>query len=230
MKLKVLVVEDNRALNSNISLMLKKEGFSPSSAYDMDDAREKFHSVGPNVVLLDIMLPGGDGRDLAPEFRRNPEVIIIMLTALGDEESRDSAYLGGADDFVTKPFSLREIALKLRAIERRLLNASSIYRMGDLEFDLETGRIESGSGRAVLTRSQAGFLKALYIKHRKDGGCLKKAEILGSAVDESGRIHTMVNKLRGKLRQAGSEKVLIETVYGKGYRLDIVGCGGKSDE
>ena len=141
MKLKVLVVEDNKALNRNISLMLKKEGFSPSSAFDIDEAKEKFISVKPHVVLLDIMLPGGDGRDLVSLFRDDPELIIIMLTAISDDGSKDSAYRGGADDYITKPFSLREIAFKLRAIERRLLYASAIYRIGDVEFDIETGRL-----------------------------------------------------------------------------------------
>lgn len=223
MKLKVLVIEDKKALNHNIVLMLRKEGFIPISAYDISYAKKEFIKENPDLVLLDIMLPGGKGYDLIPYFRRYSDVRIIMITALNDEESKEIAYLNGADDYISKPFKLKEIAFKLRVIKRRILQNSKNFKIGDITFDIETGELICNGQTTILSRNQINFLKLLYIKHDQES-YLDKTEIFDTTVDESGRIHTMVNKIREELNYVGSKRVSIETVYGKGYKFDVIKC------
>lgn len=221
MKLKVLVIEDKKALNNNIALMLRKEGFAPFSAYDIISGKEKFLECKPDIILLDIMLPGGKGYDLIPYFRAKSDARIIMITALSDGESKEIAYNNGADDYVIKPFKLKDIVFKLKAIQRRILLFTRIYKIGDISFDVETGELKCNSKIVILTRIQIKFLKLLFIEYKK-GTYLDKTEIFCTDIDESGRIHTMVNKIRDELDYIGSKNVLIETVYGKGYRFDVV--------
>lgn len=221
MDLKVLVIEDKKALNKNIALMLRKEGFIPICAYDISSAKKEFLKEKPDVILLDIMLPGGKGYDLIPYFRRYSDVRIIMITALSDEESKEIAYLHGADDYITKPFKLKDIAFKLKAIKRRIILNIKKYRIGDITFDIETGELNCNGQTTILTRNQINFLKLLYIEYEKNS-FLDKAEIFDTNINESGRIHTMVNKIREELNYVGSKGVFIETVYGKGYRFHVI--------
>lgn len=167
MELKVLVVEDKKTLNQNITLMLKKEGFIPFSAFDIISAKDQFLKENPDVVLLDIMLPGGKGYNLIPYFRDSSDVRIIMITALSDEKSK-------------------EIAFKLKAIKRRIISSTKKYRIGDITFDIETGELNCKGQSTTLTRNQINSLKLLYIEYEKNS-FLDKAEIFDTNIDQSGK-------------------------------------------
>ena len=119
MKPRILVVEDEVAISEPLAESLDREGFDAEVAGTIDAARDAYLRQAPDLILLDVMLPDGDGRDLAREIRRESDVPIIMLTARGEEIDRVLGLELGADDYVVKPFSMRELTARIRAIMRR---------------------------------------------------------------------------------------------------------------
>ena len=119
MKPHILVVEDEPTIAEPLAETLGRDGFTAEIAGTVSDAMTAFHGRSPDVVLLDIMLPDGDGRDLCRDIRKQSDVPIIMLTARGEEMDKVIALELGADDYVVKPFSARELAARIRAILRR---------------------------------------------------------------------------------------------------------------
>jgi len=116
---RVLVVEDEPSISEPLSDHLSREGFDPVAVASVAEAREAFGRYDPDVVLLDVMLPDGDGRDLSREIRSGSDVVIVMLTARGEEVDRIVGLELGADDYVVKPFSAGELVARIRAIQRR---------------------------------------------------------------------------------------------------------------
>ncbi|HVF08573.1 MAG TPA: response regulator transcription factor, partial [Actinomycetota bacterium] len=119
MTTRVLVVEDEAAISEPLADHLAREGFDTEVAGTIDEARKAFGRAEPDLVLLDVMLPDGDGRDLCRELRRSSDVPIVMLTARGEEVDRIVGLELGADDYVVKPFSAGELVARIRAIQRR---------------------------------------------------------------------------------------------------------------
>ena len=119
MKPRVLVVEDETSISEPLAAHLAREGFTPEVAGTLEAAREAFFRDEPDVVLLDVMLPDGDGRDFCREMRTRSDVPIVMLTARGEEVDRIVGLELGADDYVVKPFSAGELVARIRAIQRR---------------------------------------------------------------------------------------------------------------
>lgn len=231
MKIKALIVEDNATLNKSISNLLKKEGFEPSSAHDINGAKEMFLIVKPHIVLLDIMLPGGRGYDLIEFFRIYNDSQILMLTALDDEQSKRIAYENGADDYITKPFDLYELAYKLAAVKRRILSNLREINVGDILIDLDTNQLTCGEKSFFIQPSQTKLLKILYEKYAT-GNFLDKAEasdFICEGVDENPRLQTLVARTRKNLSTIGSKYVTIETIYNKGYELTVSSLGETFD-
>ena len=119
MRTRVLVVEDESAISEPLAGHLEREGFEPEMAASLAEARDALRRSAPDFVLLDVMLPDGDGRDLCREIRKASDVPIIMLTARGEEVDRIVGLELGADDYVVKPFSASELVARIRAILRR---------------------------------------------------------------------------------------------------------------
>jgi len=224
MKIKVLVVEDNKSLSRAIIDMLTKEGYDAFGSTDMKSAKKFFLKESPHIVLLDIMLPDSNGYDLIPFFRKRGDSIIIMLTALSDNEIKKISYENGADDYIIKPFDLYELIYKLKAIKRRIISQLKIYEIGDITFNAELNILSCNDKSIKIQPSQGKLLKALYEKYKIDTFLDKKDAIdwYSSSVDESFRLQTIVARLRKNLSGIGSDKVIIENVYGKGYRLVIL--------
>lgn len=229
MKIKALTVEDNRLLNKSVVNMLNKEGYEAFSAFDIDEAVKVFAEQKPHIVLLDIMLPGGNGCDLIKRFSANCDTRVLMLTALDDEQSKRMAYENGADDYITKPFDLYELVYKLSAIRKRVLSSMKKFSVGDISFDVESNLLSCGERGFYIQPSQMRLLRCLFAKH-EEKSYLDKMEACDfhcEGVDESQRLQTMVARLRKNLDDVGSKAVTIETIYNRGYELVV--SGGEAD-
>ncbi|MEA5040417.1 MAG: response regulator transcription factor [Clostridiaceae bacterium] len=227
MKIKALAVEDNPLLNKSIVNMLNKEGYDAAGAFNSDDAIRLFSAQKPHIVLLDIMLPDGNGCDLLRRFRESGDARILMLTALDDAQNKRMAYENGADDYITKPFDLYELVYKLFAIRRRILSNRKEYCVGDISFNIETNLLSCREKAFQIQPSQTRLLKCLCERY-EEARCLDKAEayeLRFEGIDESQRLQTTVARLRRNLTDVGSRTVTIETIYNRGYELAVAGDG-----
>ncbi len=223
---RVMIVEDNQALNRSIQQLLGREGFAVSTAFTAEKARKVFDTDKPDIVLLDIMLPREQGHTLIPYLREFKETYILMLTALDDSSSKRLCYTLGADDYMTKPFDMHELLFKLQAVSRRLISRRNIFRIGDIILDMEASQVQCHERTVPLQPSQAKLLKALYQKYNEHTYLTKhdlsewnRAEF---DTEENPRIHTLTARLRKNLSELGCTRLMIESVYGKGYQLIIL--------
>jgi DNA-binding response OmpR family regulator len=224
-KPRVLFVEDETSISGPFSSALRREGFEPVVCGTLAEARAELKRETPDLVLLDLMLPDGDGRDLARELRADSEVPIIMLTARGTELERVVGLELGADDYVVKPFSGAEVIARMRAVLRRVKPSEP-----DRPEDVEVGpvRVEFGSRRAFLngdelTLSRKEFdLLAELVSHA--GEVVRREDIISRVWDENwfGSTKTLdvhVGWLRGKLGDDAANPRLLHTVRGVGFRF-----------
>ncbi|MFM2036123.1 MAG: hypothetical protein RL459_1388 [Pseudomonadota bacterium] len=219
----VLIVEDEAAVAELISVNLRHHGFQPTWAMDSITAQAEMDSSLPDVVLLDWMLPGESGLVLARRWRSHPRtkaVPIIMLTARGDEADRVAGLDAGADDYIAKPFSTRELLARIRAVLRRRAPEPAVgpLQVGDLVLDAETHRV-THQGR-VLKLGPTEF-KLLQHLMRNAERVHSRAQLLDKVWGdhvyiEERTVDVHVKRLREALGAAGG---MIETVRGAGYRF-----------
>jgi DNA-binding response OmpR family regulator len=225
MNIKVLVIEDNLKLNRKICNALQIEGFTVIGAEDIIEAKTIFLDEKPDIILLDVMLPSGNGYDLIRFFKgKLGNCWVLMMTALNDTDCKKTSYEFGADDYITKPFDLFELIYKLRAIAKRINENSKEYTIGDIRVNEVTFEITKGTKKLRIPPSHIKFIKELFNKY-KEGSYLTKFEFQAEYLKEfedSNRIQTFVSRVRKNLQQIESENVSIETIYGKGYTLDII--------
>ena len=223
---KILIVEDESRIVRTLRLYLEQAGFAVCAAADGEQALAVFKRERPSLILLDLNLPGLDGLDVCRALRRDSHVPIIMVTARSEEMDRLIGLELGADDYVVKPFSPREVVARVRAVLRRAHNAAEpdILRAGDLLLDQSAYRAWFGETILDLTQSEFDLL-AVLVRHA--GRVLTRLQLLeatqGQAYEGFERsIDQHVKNLRRKLRAAAGDLPIIETVYGVGYRLDAV--------
>jgi len=222
----ILIVEDEKEIRDLLALYLRKEGFILSFAIDGEEGLSKARSEKPALILLDILLPGRDGLEVLREIRTDREIArtpIIMLTAKGDETDRIVGLELGADDYVPKPFSPREVAARVKAIFRRSLprtvpTEEGIYRKGELQLDVARHEVRYRDRIVVLTSKEFRILKVLMAS---EGKVLSRESILDRAWGE--RTHVLdrtvdvhIAKLRRKIPLLAKA---IETVKDTGYKL-----------
>lgn len=220
----ILIVEDDRKTAALLALYLEREGFHTLSAYNGEDALELARTDHPIFVILDLMLPKLDGWEVCRELRRVSDVPILILTAREEEMDRVLGLSLGADDYVVKPFSPREIVARVKAILRRAGPASSRARTlcsGDLMLDLEKRRVSLKGAPISLTLSEYRLLETLMVA---PGRVFTREELLNSlypsgeaVVDRVVDVH--IGKLRQKIEADPSRPRYIETVRGLGYRF-----------
>jgi len=221
----ILVVEDEEDIALLVSRVLEKEGYTVRIAHNLSEAQEFLEKQRPILIILDLMLPDGDGLELCKhlKFRENEqEIAIIILTAKGEEIDRILGFEVGADDYIIKPFSPRELALRVRAILRRFKETeapqSEIYRVGDLLLDVARHQAFVKGEPIHLTRTEFALLLTLF----KARGKVLTREILldrvwGYSFEGYARtVDTHIRRLRKKLGPCAS---FIETVWGLGYRF-----------
>jgi two-component system response regulator RegX3 len=221
-KPRVLVVEDETTISEPLAEHLVREGFDPTVAGTIADAERAFEATEPDFVLLDVMLPDGDGRDLARTIRQRSNVPIVMLTARGEEVDRILGLELGADDYVVKPFSARELTARLRAISRRSKpSARSPIQIGAIVLD-PSARTVSRDGEPVeLAAKEFDLLQYLMANA---GTVLRREAIMDEVWDPHwfGPTKTLdvhISWLRKKLEVDPSSPRYITTVRGVGFRF-----------
>lgn len=224
----VLVVEDEPGIASILIAYLQREGLRTQQAGDGLQALQLFRQLRPDIVLLDIHLPGMDGVDVLREIRSDGQTPVIMVTALADDVDKLLGLRLGADDYVVKPFSPAEVVARVRAVLRRTqqpaARAAAPIRVGRIEIDQEAhaALAYDDVGRATalpLTLTEFRLLACLAAQPRR---CFSRSHLIEHCLPESDALDRVIDshlsKLRRKLQQAGQGD-LIETVRGIGYRL-----------
>jgi DNA-binding response OmpR family regulator len=220
----VLLIEDENELARVAQSYLQNAGYTVLTAARGDTGLSLFHLSKPDLVLLDLNLPGMDGLDVAREIRRQGETPIIMVTARVEETDRLIGLELGADDYITKPYSPRELVARVRAVLRRAGRVPLQPRRlqeGDLELDLEAHSVVRAGHSIDLTPTEFNLLAALMAQ---PGRVFTRLQLLeaaqGTAYEGYERtIDAHVKNLRAKLEMDSREARLIETVFGVGYRF-----------
>ena len=221
----VLLVEDEASIAEPFARALEREGFAPVVAPTAAAARQLFAQKRPNIVLLDLTLPDGDGRELCREWRRESQVPIIMLTARGTETDRVVGLELGADDYVVKPFSAAEVAARIRAVLRRAApdRAAQHERVtiGELEIDPATRSATIRGAELGLTRKEFDLLARLA---RDPGTVVSREDLMADVWDENwfGSTKTLdvhIGFLRRKLGDDAAAPRYLRTVRGVGFQL-----------
>ncbi|HTN25211.1 MAG TPA: response regulator transcription factor [Solirubrobacteraceae bacterium] len=221
----VLLVEDEASIAEPFAKALEREGFSPVVAATAASARELFAKRRPNIVLLDLSLPDGDGRELCREWRRESQVPIIMLTARGTETDRVVGLELGADDYVVKPFSAAEVAARIRAVLRRAAPDRAAQhervQIGELAIDPATRSATLRGTELGLTRKEFDLLARLA---RNPGTVVSREDLMADVWDENwfGSTKTLdvhIGFLRRKLGDDAAAPRYLRTVRGVGFQL-----------
>lgn len=222
--LSVFIVDDDLKLTKLLKSYFDKEGFVTYLAHDGNNAVQAIFDKKPDLVILDLMLPGMSGWDICRKLRKESEVPIIMLTARDEETDRIIGLEMGADDYVTKPFSPREVVARARAILRRTQKASKSsepIRIGALLIDTERHMIKRGDETLDLTPTEFKILELLAASPNRVFTRLQIVErVQGYAFEGYERtIDAHMKNLRRKIEENPKEPRYIQTVYGVGYRL-----------
>jgi len=228
MSLKVLVVDDEDHIIELARIYLTREGYEVQGVGDGSQALARFTQIKPDLVVLDIMLPGADGLEICKEIRKQSQVPIIMLTARDEVTDKVVGLEVGADDYLTKPFHPQELVARAKALLRRARvepDAPKLIRAGKLEVDLERHEVRHEQAKVQLRPKEFDLLTLLA---RHPGRVFKRSELLDLVwgYDFPGYTRTVdvhVQQLREKLAAAGVTEPSIETVWGVGYRLELAG-------
>ncbi|MDA3646864.1 response regulator transcription factor [Saccharopolyspora indica] len=224
---RVLVVEDDPTVAQVITGYLGRAGFVPVVAADGVTGLELAESVAPDLVVLDVMLPGLDGIGFCRELRSRSRVPVIMVTSLTEEEDRLRGLEVGADDYLTKPFSPRELVLRVQAVLRRSdamppRPAGGVLRAGDLVVD-RAARVATKGGRPLNLKNKEFELLVFLLGN--PGRVVRRDELMRAVwAQEFGDASTVtvhVRRLREKIEDDPSRPGMLMTVWGVGYRFDL---------
>jgi len=226
MSARILVVDDDPAISEMIGIVLSGEGFDPSFAADGPAALERFREGRPDLVLLDLMLPGIDGIEVCRSIRAESGVPIIMLTAKGDPADVVDGLESGADDYVVKPFNPKELVARIRARLRPALpETGETIGIGDLVIDVVGHEVRRGGTRIPLTPLEFQLLLALAAKPNQ----VFTREMLLEQVwgyhykADTRLVNVHVQRLRAKVELDPDSPRIVTTVRGVGYRAGAVG-------
>jgi two-component system alkaline phosphatase synthesis response regulator PhoP len=221
---KILIVEDQTDLANGIEINLKKEGYKVLKTATGEEALQIAIRDFPDLIILDIMLPGISGLDVCRELRqKSVQIPIIMLTAKSDEMDRVVGLELGADDYITKPFSLRELLARIRVCLRRQPQQSDIprYRFGRVEIDFEKYRVTVRNKPVEMTQKEFELLRCMI---RNRDVVLSRDRLLDEvwgydSYPTTRTVDTHILKLRKKLEDDPADPKYILSVYGGGYRF-----------
>ena len=221
----ILVVDDEPIVRDVVVRYLKRDGFKTIEAASGDEAQRLLERELPALVVLDVMLPGIDGLELCRSIRARSDLPIVMLTARGEETDRIVGLELGADDYLTKPFSPRELAVRVRNVLRRAANPYSIsgqtLAFGDVEIDPATREVRRNDDALKLTLKEFDLLAFLASHPRR---VFSREQLMDhvwghrSELD-TGTVTVHIRRLREKIEAEPARPRHIETVWGAGYRL-----------
>ena len=222
----ILIIEDEPDIRKTIEYNFLKEGFKVSIAASLADGRAAFFSKSIDLIVLDLMLPDGSGLDLCREIKSNPEssnTPIVILTAKNEEVDKVVGFELGADDYVTKPFSVRELLLRVKAILKRRPNSNtqltSGITVGILRVDFDAHVVHVNNNETQLTALEFKLLKQFLDKRgRVQSRDQLLQDVWGYSSDITTRtVDTHIKRLREKLQEAGD---YIQTIRGVGYKFN----------
>ena len=224
MSRKILVVDDTRNVQLMLQEYLENQGFEICLAYDGVEAMEIFHAGGIDLILLDIMMPNMDGYQFISKLRTESSLPVIMITAKQQEADVVRGFELGADDYITKPFRLRELLMRIRAVMRRAAPAEGVepvLRVSDISLDTGKHEVRKGDTLVETTPLEFQLLKMLMesagrVVKRQDMS-LRLLDYGFSGSESTLKIH--IRNVRQKLGDDISEPRYIETVFGIGYRF-----------
>jgi len=219
---RILVVDDDQALAEMIGIVLRSEGYEPEFSADGNDAVEAFHSTKPDLVLLDVMLPGIDGIEVCKRIRADSGTPIIMLTARGDTADVVAGLENGADDYVVKPFNPKELVARIKTRLRPTAAAAdaTVLHAGDLTVDVAAHEVRRGDTVIALTPLEFDLLRALAEKPNQ----VFTREMLLDQVwgyhykADTRLVNVHVQRLRAKIEHDPDNPRIVTTVRGVGYR------------
>jgi len=224
---RILIVEDERGLVQSLSWYFNREGYETHSANDGNEGLRKAQTLIPDVVLLDIMLPGLDGLSICRELRaaeRTKQIPIILITAKSEETDQLVGYNMGADDYVTKPFSNKVLLQKIKVLLRRIdspVETGDVIEHVGIRIDRVRHRVTVHNDEISLTPTEFKLLECML---RQPGRAFNRHQLMDAAIGEGQivlerTIDVHVKTLRKKLEDAGGTTEMIETVRGVGYRF-----------
>lgn len=220
---RLLLVEDDRRVRRGTALAFKQEGFEILEAADADSALRQMEESKPDLAILDVMLPGRDGFELCREIRKRSNMPIIFLTAKTDTVDVVVGLESGGDDYVPKPFVVRELIARVRALLRRVQTEPTVeqIRIGELEITPESGTVRKGETPVSLTKTEFSLLCTLASRPN----IIFKREVLLERVwgydylGDTRLVDTHIRRLRGKIEDDPANPTLIRTVRGLGYKI-----------
>ena len=228
MAVSVLVAEDDRNIAELLQMYLEREGYAVTVAYDGGQALTKFRSIQPDLVLLDVMMPVMDGWGVCRAIRAESQTPIIMLTAKGETDDKVSGLKAGADDYITKPFEMREVLARMEAVlrrtgttttekaTRRLVFDKLIVDMDAFELTVDGKKVDAPPKEMELLYHLAASPNRVYTRNQL------LDEVWGfDYFGDSRTVDVHVKRLREKL-EGVSEKWSVKTVWGVGYKFEVV--------
>lgn len=224
-KRRILVIDDETALVESICFNLEREGFQAFSAYNGIDGLEAIRKVKPDLVVLDLMLPGLDGLEICRRVRKNEDIPIIMLTAKESEVDRVLGLELGADDYVTKPFSMRELMARVKSVLRRAsvsANGPDVLNSGGVSLNKATREVTANGAEVSLSVKEFDLLAMLML----NSGRVLTREVLLDGVwgadffGEPRTVDVHIRWLREKIEEDPANPKYIHTVRGVGYRFN----------
>ncbi len=226
----VLIVEDEKSFSEPLSFLLSREGYQVTIAADGNEALAALNKATPDLVLLDLMLPGIPGTEVCRQIRATSNVPIIMLTAKDDEVDKVVGLELGADDYVTKPYSKRELLARINAVLRRsgLIHvdesAKNILTVGDIKLDVDRYLVTYRGEPITLPLKEFELLEYLM---RHAGRVLTREQLIdriwgSDYVGDTKTLDVHIKRLRSKIESDPANPSLIQTIRGRGYKLEQI--------
>lgn len=219
--MKILVIEDDKEISKLVKLYLEKEGYEVISSYNANDGVKKFYEENPNLIILDLMLPDFSGLKVLEEIKKEKDIPIVIITAKGEEDDRVIGFIKGADDYITKPFSFKELVLRVKAVLKRYGDAE-VIKFKDLEIYPKKFKLLKNKDEIKLSSLEFKIFMTLY---KNKGKVMSRDDILDSVygfygepvIDRSIDVH--ITNLRKKLNDDPKKPKYIETIRGIGYKM-----------
>lgn len=218
----LLIVDDDARIRGLLARYLSEAGYRVTAAASAAEARARLNGLTFDLMILDVMMPGESGLDLARSLKQAPPAPILMLTALGETPDRILGLESGVDDYMSKPFEPRELLLRISNILRRTASAASggmgngEVTFGGFSFHLGRGELRNGDEIVRTTERERELLRLLA---EQRGGPVSREALAGNSAANERAVDVQINRLRRKIERDPSQPLLLQTVRGSGYRL-----------
>jgi two-component system phosphate regulon response regulator OmpR len=222
----ILVVDDDNRIRVLLNRFLTENGYRVTAAEDAAGARAKIEALSFDLLIIDVMMPGENGFDLASSIRETSDVPILMLTAQGNPDDRIKGLEIGADDYLPKPFEPRELLLRINNILKRAVFAPAtepvreLVKFGEFSFHVLRGELQRNGETIRITERERDMLRMLV---EKPGEAVDRLMLVGHAADTANErtVDVQINRLRRKIEKDPGNPVYLQTVRGSGYRLAV---------